>query len=72
MKRKRKDRERQGEEKAETEKKEKRECRKKYQPGPDPLWGYCRDILLRIILGIFEGLKWKNWLIRAQNQFHVT
>ena len=41
MKRKRKDRERQGEEKAETEKKEKRECRKKYQPGPDPLWGYC-------------------------------
>ena len=32
----------------------------------------CWDILLRIILGIFEGLKWKNWLIRAQNQFHVT
>ena len=30
------------------------------------------DILLRIIQGIFEGLKWKNWLIRAQNQFHVT
>ena len=36
MKRKRKERER--EEKAETEK---RECRRKYQPGPDPLWGYC-------------------------------
>ena len=31
-----------------------------------------RDILLRIIQGIFEGLKWKNWLIRAQNQFHFT
>ena len=30
-----------------------------------------RDILLTIIQGIFEGLKWKNWLIRAQNQFHV-
>ena len=29
------------------------------------------DILLRIIQGIFEGLKWKNWLLRAQNQFHV-
>ena len=29
------------------------------------------DILLRIIQGIFEGLKWKYWLIRAQNQFHV-
>ena len=29
------------------------------------------DTLLRIIQGIFEGLKWKNWLIRAQNQFHV-
>ena len=30
-----------------------------------------RDILLRIIQGIFEGLKWKNWLIRVQNQFYV-
>ena len=30
------------------------------------------DILLRIIQGIFEGLKLKNWLIRALNQFHVT
>ena len=39
MKRKRKDRER--EEKAETEKRDKRECRKKYPAGPDPLWGYC-------------------------------
>ena len=39
MKRNRKERE--GEEKAETKKKEKRECRKKYPAGPDPLWGYC-------------------------------
>ena len=31
-----------------------------------------RDILLRILQGIFEGLKLKNWLIRALNQFHVT
>ena len=33
---------------------------------------YIRDILLRIIQGIFEALKLKNWLIRALNQFHVT
>ena len=33
---------------------------------------YYWDILLRIIQGIFEALKWKNWLIRAQYQFHVT
>ena len=32
----------------------------------------CGDILFRIIQGIFGGLKLKNWLIRAQNQFHVT